>query len=121
MRRLSALAVLVVATMLAACATLPPARPVSDLRAIAGKWEGSLSGPGGSFPVTLVVKTDGTYEAETPTGPVTGTLQIVGSKIRFVNMFGQAGTWTLHEGDGKRVLKTVRDDGTGTGEFTPAK
>ena len=121
----SALPLLVVmGIVLAACATLPPAKTVHDLKSITGTWWGTGSGPaGGIFPLTLVIKEDGSYVATTPEAVMqgTGNVWVKDGKIRFdSDPSGIGGTMTLHEGDGERVLLGFRDDGT-TFKVTPAK
>ena len=72
--------VLVALTMVAAvagCASLPPAKTVTNVNQIAGKWEGAVS--------------------------------------------SNFGTWSVHEGDGKRILVYKADDGRVTAELKPAK
>ncbi len=114
---------------LAGCASLPPAQPARDLAAIAGKWEGAVQpGAGGpALATTLTIKQDGTYESLTPgassPGPrLVGSVTAVGGKYRFKSdTTGRTGTYTLHEGDGKRVLVSATDDGTVYVEYKPAK
>ncbi len=110
--------------VLAACATLPPAQSIQNLKSITGTWWGTGSGPaGGIFPLTMVIKEDGSYVATTPEAVMKGTgkVWVSDGKIRFdSDPSGIGGTMTLHEGDGKRVLLGFRDDGT-TFKLTPAK
>ena len=110
--------------VLAACATLPPAQTVRNLNSITGTWWGTGSGPaGGIFPLTLVIKGDGSYVATTPEAVMqgTGNVWVKDGKIRFdSDPSGIGGSMTLHEGDGERVLLGFRDDGT-TFKVTPAK
>ncbi len=101
--------------VLAACATLPPAQSVQNLKSITGTWWGTGSGPaGGIFPLTMVIKEDGSYVATTPEAVMKGTgkVWVSDGKIRFdSDPSGIGGTMTLHEGDGKRILIGLRDDG----------
>jgi hypothetical protein len=108
------------------CATAPPARQVTSLQQIAGKWEGTVTvGTGMAFIKNMVIRPDGTWELEIPGGNPPrhdGTVQLVDGKLRSrSNTTGNTGTWTLHEGDGKRMLKTVSDDGRTSAELTPVK
>jgi hypothetical protein len=121
------LLVSLVASSLMACATLPPAQPARDVKNIAGKWEGSLTSRSGNLPITLTIKEDGTWESIVPAlsnpGPrFEGTVAVADGKFRWKSITsGRTGTYTLHEGDGKRVLVTSADDGSSVGELRPAK
>jgi hypothetical protein len=120
---------LVVATMLmAACASLPPAKPVTGLAQIVGKWRGSgLTRGGARFAIeNMTIRPDGTWELTVPTasnpGPrFVGTVRLVDGKLRsHSETSGRDSTWTLHEGEGRRVLRIANDDGSSTGEVAPA-
>jgi hypothetical protein len=51
-----------------------------------------------------------------------GTVAVADGKFRWKSITsGRTGTYTLHEGDGKRVLVTSADDGSSVGELRPAK
>jgi hypothetical protein len=116
-----------VALVLVGCATLPAAKPVTELSQVAGTWEGTAHISGGSTLAirNMVVRPDGTWELEIPGGnPVknTGTVQLVDGRLRGHSATsGNRSTWTLHEGDGKRVLKIVNDDGRISSELMPVK
>ena len=93
---------------------------VTDLKLLAGNYVGSGSGPRGRAPFDLSVREDGSYTV-TVQGEgrrtFTGQLQLIDGKIRFRNSDGATGTWTVSESKGgKRVIKTVRDDGMGSSE-----
>jgi len=56
---------------------------VDDLKALAGEWQGSLSGVrGGTVPFTLSVSEDGTWKGLSPNGPSNGTLRLEHGVIR---------------------------------------
>ena len=118
---------LVLAGLLAGCASLPPARPVTSLGQIAGKWEGVFRSSGGQQTVIKeqIVRADGTWESLTPYATPqrhTGVVQLVDGKLKGKSATsGRTSTWTLHEGEGRRVLMAVNDDGSGASELTPAK
>jgi hypothetical protein len=107
---------------LAGCASLPPTEPARDLKTIAGTWEGWGISRTGHYGLTRVVNDDGTWEmvipVAPPPGPVyRGAVRIVGGKYLSRNdTTGSTATWTLHEGDGQRVLVT-----DGIGEYTRAE
>ena len=124
---------------LAACASAPPARPVTELKNIAGHWvgvggvTGLGSGTTGSWsgPTELTIRENGTAEFFLPLVnreiggrryPV--TLRVESTKVVY-ETGTHTGTITLREGEGKRILQgeSVRKDKSGTGwfELTPAK
>ena len=125
MRRLSALSVLLVATVLVACATLPPAKPVQDLRTIAGTWQGTVTSSSGTSPYTLTIKEDGSWEGlapDIPPGRFEGKMSVKEGKIRLIShTTGRTGTYTLHEGEGKRALTGATDEKDVTVQLRPAK
>lgn len=107
-------AVVLIGTVLAACASLP-VKAVDNLDSVAGTWEGiGVGANGGAFPLTLVINEDGTYEASTPEVILKGTgkVWVKDGKIRFLtDPSAIGGTMTLHEGKGKRVLTGFADNG----------
>jgi hypothetical protein len=118
---------LVVGMILAAvgCATALAARQVTSLQQVAGTWGGTATGPRG----TLSIKNDRQARRDLGVRPRggnpprhTGTVQLVDGKLRARSATtGNASTWTLYEGDGKRVLRIVNDSGDASAELTPAK
>lgn len=117
-----------IAATLFACATLPPAQPARDLKAIAGKWEGTLYvRSGGQFPSTTTIDGDGNIETIVPAlsnpGPrFVGKVRVDNGVYRWKSeTTGRTGTYTLHEGDGRRVLVSRADDGSSQSESRPAK
>jgi hypothetical protein len=116
------------AAVLVGCATLPPARPATDIGAIAGKWEGTLTARNGArFAYTTTISKDGKSETIIPgmsnPGPrFVGTVALDGSKYRWKSeTTGRTGTYILHEGAGRRVLVSHADDGGSYGEAMPGK
>lgn len=111
--------------MAAGCiAPLPPAQPASDLSAIAGKWEGSMTSMRGKvFFATKNISADGRYQLDAPgLGVFTGSIDVVDAKYRSrSDSDGRMFTETLHEGDGKRVLVSRSDDGLNSGQYTQRK
>jgi len=113
---------LTVAAFTAGCASLPPAKSVTSVNQIAGKWQGTGYGPGGAVAVTQTINPDGSYTAVVPTGTFTGKIAISDGKLRGKgDQTGNTGTYSLHEGEGKRVLVYKSDDGRLSSELTPAK
>ena len=77
-----------------------------------------------TVPADLTIQEDGSYSVILYVQPVVtggGTLQLVNGTDRFKNIQGKTGTFTLYvDAKGKRVLKTVRDDGA-VAEYEPLK
>jgi hypothetical protein len=106
----------------AACASLPPAKNVTSVADVAGKWAGTGWGPRGSGPVTMTINPDGTYTAVVPSGTFTGKITLTNGKLRSLGDQSKAsGTFTLHEGEGRRVLRHGNDDGQAGSELTPTR
>jgi len=110
-RRSFVAAVSVVGFAFAACATLPPAQPATDLKQIAGKWEGDGRCDQFYFSSRLTITQDGRWEnIINPPSPRYGP-RFVGavrlSEGTFVwnsETTGATGTYTLHQGGGKTTL-----------------
>jgi hypothetical protein len=120
--------VLALATCLSACASLPPAQPATGLGRIAGKWEGTVTtGSGARLPFTSTIGDDGAIETLIPAltnpGPrFVGTVRVDSGVYRWKSeTTGRTGTYTLHEGEGRRVLIGRADDGRSYSEATPAR
>jgi hypothetical protein len=121
--------VLLVASTLAAfgCATLPPAQAARDLKAIAGRWEGTVRlRDGAMYKAKMEITEDGRYVAvlDPPIrnlgATFPGTIKVEnGQFVSFSEVTRATGTFTLHEGDGKRVLTSSSSNATG--EYVPAR
>ena len=129
MRRYLALAgsVLAALVLTGGCAGTPPAAPLppakalqaGDLASLAGEWEGSLEGVGGTGPlggrraqlVRVVVAPDGSFTSNVNGQPGVGNSRIEDGKIVFEGSLTR-GVATYHEGDGRKVL---RGEGTWVG------
>jgi hypothetical protein len=129
-RRMGILALAAIALLVGVgCTSLPPAQSARDFKAIAGRWEGAvvLRNSRHSLPAAITIQQDGRWLNFIPSlnkpGPrFVGTLAIVDGKYRYKSeTTGGTGTYTLHEGEGKRVLTISSDDGNVTGEFRPAR
>lgn len=124
--RFSIVAPLLLSLAMASCAsTLPPAVKVQDFKTIAGKWQGTLTTPQTSVEMVLTIKDNGSFENITsaPIGDNTrfeGILRLREGQIIWLSRTsGRSGTYTLHEGDGRRVLTGRTDDGAATSKLTP--
>jgi hypothetical protein len=127
----------------AACASLPPAKPVTNVSQIAGAWQGTASvpltvatgaGASGTGFLTATINPDGSYSsvadgrlaagAALLAQAFTGKITVAEGKLRSrTDQGGIMGTWTLHEGEGKgnRVLVYRSDDGRTTADLTPVR
>jgi hypothetical protein len=95
---------------------LPPAKMLqpADLASLAGEWEGPLraatrtstAGAGWSAVGHVTVAPDGSYTSMISGVRAVGQARIDGGKLVFVSS-ATRGTATLHEGEGRRVLKGV--------------
>lgn len=120
----AAVAAVVVVALAAGCASMPPQKPVADIKAVAGKWEGTVFTRQGTLPATAVINPDGSGVTTVPVGP--GKFEVVyavkdGIVTYQSKTTGRTGTCRLREGDGKRVLECRADDGTATAEYSPAR
>jgi hypothetical protein len=103
---------LLIGIVLAGCASLPPARPIQDVKILAGVWEGWVKTPSGGqdLRVVVAIKEDGSYVTTSPTGTTTGTIYLSDGQPLFKTSRPSNGTVTLYEGEGKRVLRFVSTD-----------
>ena len=117
------------AILAAACASVPPAQPASDMKAISGKWDGAFQTGGGGFGLTslagtLTITNDGRYTFVFPSlnpSQYAGTVAIVDGKYRYKSdSTGATGTFILHDGEGKRAIAQAGDGG-GSGLYWAAK
>ncbi len=124
------LAVLLLAAPLAAAqpagraggeSPLPPVKPVTDLKSVAGQWDAtafSATAPSGSFVWTI--REDGSFEIMPP--GFTGTVRVSEGKLIYRNSAtGGTGSLTLHEGGGQRLIRGASDNGVYTFELRPRK
>jgi len=115
----------IAALLAAGCATVPPARAVTDKKMVAGTWTGTISARNATHAYTVIINEDGTYQGTSPTlppGRFEGTWQVSDGKMLWKSSTtGRTGSSTLHEGDGKRMMQFTLDDGSATAELTPAK
>jgi len=86
---------------------------ITDLKTVSGEWKGTLAGTrGGEVPYTLVISTDGSWRAVSPNGASNGTMRVDNGVIQFRSATtGRAGTYTLHEAAGKRILRMQGEGG----------
>lgn len=87
--------------------------PVTDLKTVSGEWKGTLAGTrGGEVPYTLMINTDGSWRAVSPNGASNGTMRVDNGVIQFRSATtGRAGTYTLYDVGGKRILRMIGEGG----------
>jgi hypothetical protein len=113
------IAIMLVALFVAACATaLPPMVKVSDVRNIAGTYEGRMEEKGlTSRPVRFVLNPDGSFDITVgyPSGFRTnGLLTVVPDGTLAYEYDKLVGRGTVHEGEGRRVLVFTQTKGETT-------
>jgi hypothetical protein len=95
---------------------------VTDVGQIAGTWTGTGYGPGWPVPVAQALNPDGSYITVLPNGTFTGKVTVSGAKLQGKSdQTGTIYTYTLHEGDGRRVLIWTSDDGLLRFALKPSK
>jgi hypothetical protein len=97
---------------------------ITDVRALAGTWQGWVTAQFGQERATMVVKEDGSYEASTPRGVLTsGSFYLQDGKLRYRSSLS-VGAATVSEDQGKTLL-TVIPEGpqflTGKAEYQRVK
>ena len=86
-------------------------RPISEFKAIAGKWQGILTGPRGTGLYELAINEDGTWSASGFQLTFSGSATVTNGKARFFSdTTKRAGTWTLIEHAGQKRLLVLSDD-----------
>ncbi len=107
----------------AACASLPPERPITARQPLVGTWKGTAYGGGQAYPSTITLMDDGTWESTStlPPGKFNGTWQVMAGRASFKSLTtGRTGTITLHEEAGKRMIRWRSDDGVVDFNLSPA-
>ena len=112
---------LVLVLVAGACSSLPPTTPVTSVSQVAGTWRGTGRGPQGAVvTVTTMIEPDGSYSAVIGPQTFTGKITLeAGTLHGRSNQTDSAGTWSLREGEGRRVLVYTSDDGRISAALTP--
>jgi hypothetical protein len=115
-----ALIVVGVVLTLAATVTAQAEKPITDIKMLAGAWNGWYNPLRGGAPVRAqtIIKDDGSWSFH-PSGlaTTTGSIMLVDGKARYQASVGDPGTVVLIDKNGKDVLRFVRRDGTIASEF----
>jgi hypothetical protein len=112
--------------VLVGCTTAPPAKPIATFREIAGTWEGRYVLPSGELGPLWehTIREDGQMRFKRFALPVEGTrqLQLRDGRVVYDDSMFWSGVLTLHEVEGRQILKDVaiqkRNGAVFTGEFT---
>lgn len=107
------------------CAAVAPTKPIATFGEIAGTWEGQYVLPSGEVGPRWehTIREDGQGRFRRFELPIDGIrqLRLHDGKVVYDSMFW-SGTLTLHEVEGRRILKDVaiqkRNGAVFTGEFT---
>ena len=118
-RRRGWLVVIVLAAVaIGGCATLPPAQPVADVAAIAGKWRGNIDFGRGIQLFYLTINPDGSIVAEYGINTKYGKVTVAGGKATF-ELYVWSGTINYLAGNGKRMLILSETFDTFYAQVTP--
>lgn len=98
--------------------------PIEDFSSVAGTWKGMVSWKGytsWTSPITITLRQDGSYDEDNGWLPGQGKMRIVEGKLQYESADGLVVTVTLHEGNGKRILKGKSQDAGRAFKVKPAK
>jgi hypothetical protein len=99
-------------------------KQISDIKELAGNWQGWVTGEQGDERATMNVTADGSYTAATTLGSTTaGKFYLQDGKLRYQSS-RTTGTATVSEDKGKTVLKVIPENPnyrTGRGEYERVK
>ena len=108
-RALCAALLVVAALAPAGCASLPPARPVTDIGLIAGRWRGQIAFGRGPYQLFyLTINPDRTLVASWDGSTRWGKVMLEGTRTRFT-FYIWSGSLDYLEGGGERVILLKED------------
>ena len=112
--------VVAVVFTLAAIAVAQTEKPITDIKMLAGTWNGWYNPLRGGAPVRAqtVIKGDGSFSFH-PSGVnmTTGNIALADGRARYQASVGDPGTVVIIDKNGKDVLRFIRRDGTIASEF----
>ena len=95
----------------AGCASLPPARAVTDVALIAGRWQGQIAFARSSYQLFyLTINPDATLVASWDGVTRYGKVSLEGARTRFT-FYIWSGSLDYLEGNGQRVILLKEDFG----------
>jgi len=93
------------------CASLPPARQVTDMALIAGRWQGQITFARGSYQLFyLTIEADGRVVASWDGVTRYGKVTLEGARTR-IGFYIWSGSLDYLEGGGQRVILIKEDFG----------
>lgn len=99
---------LAIVSVVASCASpppLPPATSIASVNDIAGTWHGMGARYGRAYPLTSIVRRDGTWSSDNNGFRSHGTYQLANGEATWRSLTtGATGTWVLRKVDGKIEL-----------------
>ena len=108
-RALGSLLLLTALLTPAGCASLPPARQVTDMALIAGRWQGQITFARGSYQLFyLTIEPDGRVVASWDGVTRYGKVTLEGPRTR-VGFYIWSGSLDYLEGGGQRVILMKED------------
>ena len=108
-RALGSLLLLTALVTPAGCASLPPARQVTDMALIAGRWQGQITFARGSYQLFyLTIEPDGRVVASWDGVTRYGKVTLEGPRTR-VSFYIWSGSLDYLEGSGQRVILMKED------------
>ena len=108
-RALGSLLLLAALLAPAGCASLPPARQVTDMALIAGRWQGQITFARGSYQLFyLTIEPDGRVVASWDGVTRYGKVTLEGPRTR-VSFYIWSGSLDYLEGSGQRVILMKED------------
>lgn len=108
-RVLGAILLVAVAVVPAGCAPLPPARQVTDINLLVGRWQGQITFSRGPYQLFyLTINPDGTLIASWDGVTRWGKVTLEGARTRF-SFYIWSGNLDYLEGGGNRVILLKED------------
>ena len=108
-RVLGAILLVAVAVVPAGCAPLPPARQVTDINLLVGRWQGQITFSRGPYQLFyLTINPDGTLIASWDGVTRWGKVSLEGARTRF-SFYIWSGNLDYLEGGGNRVILLKED------------
>lgn len=108
-RVLGAIVLVALAVVPAGCAPLPPARQVTDINLLVGRWQGQITFSRGPYQLFyLTINPDGTLIASWDGVTRWGKVTLEGNRTRF-SFYIWSGNLDYLEGGGNRVMLLKED------------
>ena len=95
--------------------------PIEHINDVVGTWKGTYLKDGKKYPVSLIIKADGSYEGEDWQGPLKGTLTIKEGRIQYQGGEQSNFTLSLRERKKKRILEGSDERGELQVSLKPTK